>query len=184
MSIPVNIFVLLAASMAQADVVIDFNDLPGDTSAWSGDRYQSLGVVFSTSSNAFLGSQDSALTSSNFIYGSTGPGADSIVAAEFINGPSNYVGFHVTDTEDPFRFWTAEIFDAQGNLLDSLTRNTGDANETDFHSFTLSSFTISRFVFTPSDDYEGIDNFTFNIPAPSGVSLMALSGVLSTRRRR
>lgn len=178
----------LLSTTALGQVVIDFSDLQsnGDKQVWQGDRYMDLGVLFSTADEA-APLRSIVARGNTCIYATTDVASDTAIITDFLSGPSSYVGFSVIDILNfpAAENWLAEIYDAQGNLLDTMSSNIDSSDGSAYFEFQRASADVSRFVFTPSSDSEALDNFTFNIvPTTSSLGTMLLAGVLAFRRRR
>ena len=177
----------IACAAAHAGIVIDFNELAGNGASWSGDTYQSMGVIFSTTPEASLYAwgKDTSTYQSNFIYASTAFHANAAVHADFTDGYANFVSFSVVDSDNAAKQWNAQIFDAQGNMIDSIADTAGKADASAVFSFSRDQHDIARFVFNPSDDFESLDNFSFTaVPTPATASIFTIAGIVALKRRR
>jgi len=183
----------LSSAVAQA-VVIGFDDITtnGGIAAWNGDRYQAQGVTFSTDGAGGLfayGGGTYTNTLPNYAYGSSigsGTAANSKIIATF-SSPVNFVSFYLADGDTGTGSqWLAEVFDGANTLLNSVD---GTTNDEILISFSYLSPSISKLVFTPSGDSEGIDTLTFpcisGVPEPTTMLLLGsgLVGLVGLRRK-
>lgn len=177
--------VLLAgAAAANAQIVtIDFDDIPGGPAARAvaPDRYQSLGVLLSTTGAGLFAFDDpgEAGTAPTFIYGNqfgSGAGADAPVIVTFVQpgtetpSATSFVSFFVAD--DPAAdtgTYTAEIFNSGGTSLGLIAQT----EATGTLSFTRPTADIYRLVFTPSDEFESLDTLRFNALTAGGGVVVA-----------
>lgn len=186
---------LALASVASADI-ISFDDIPigNDVATWDGNRYASLGVVFAPGPQAVLiaaaGSFDTAPV---FVAASRQfPRADSAITMLFQDTsgaprPVQAVSFNVIDFGGTGgELWNASAFDRNGQSLGVVINNGGAFNQPFLVSFLRPSPDIFRVVFTPSDDFEGIDTLHFDVPGPGTsclVGVLAASKAFLRRRR-
>lgn len=180
---------ILIATPAIGQVVLDFDDLPGSGRAWDGNHYLDLGVSFSALPGAELRAHGNGTSTyqSNFIYSTAAGPAGFPVIATF-SQLTSFVSFNVIDSDDNAAVWTAEAFDIHGNLIDAVQGTNGSPGlPPALVLFESEDALIHQVIFTPSNDYEGIDNFAFtSIPSPSTglVSIGSLGFLLGRRRRK
>ena len=177
---------LSGSAIAGTTILLKFDELQGSGTPWSGENYSQYGVVFSTSLGAELRAYGNGTGTygNNFIYGSTSGSANAQVRAVFDNGVNN-VGFSVIDSAPPDQTWTIQIFDINSELLDTLEGTGGSADGKDpYIEFARDSFDIYEVVFSPSSDFEGIDNFRYTVVPAPGTACVFLSFAALARRRR
>src|SRR5690606_32379030 len=171
-------------------VTINFDDIPGSGRRLvDGDRYAAQGVTISSPGGAGVFAIDSpgfAATPPTFICGtsnlSTVP-CDRPIQFDF-STPQTFVSVFIVDNPaQNIGSFILEVFDSLNNLLDSITSN----EDRTTYSFALPG--ISRLLFTPSAELEGIDTLEFRstlatVPEPTSVMLFGAGlAALGVRRR-
>jgi hypothetical protein len=176
-----------ALSPAQA-TTIDFDDIPGGPGSrlFNQDRYQGLGVRLSVDDGVIYALDNGSSppnTPPTSIYGSNDGGitARRPVIVQFVlpntTTPAivDTASFYVIDVGGPTQtgFWTAEAFDLNGMLLDSVNSNAATTQVSFSHPGL-----IHRVVFSPSGESELFDTFDFSpkplLPEPGTLLLAAL----------
>lgn len=187
-------------------VLVDFDDITGDGTVWSGDRYLAThDINFFTPSGPLFAWDDPSsglfitTTGLTYVYaGTPGLATNQIGFSFFENGnlatkgATDFVLFDVIDYEgEASQVWSAEAFDVDGNSLFNASGT--DSGET--VEFTSASQNIHTVVFTSSIDFEGMDSVVFNepvavassaVPEPSTYVLLALGllGAVVYQRKR
>jgi hypothetical protein len=186
------LLIALCVGTAQAGATINFDDVPSQT-VLAYDQYKAQGILLSTpGGNVWAISETEANTSPNICigwdnYGFTPIIVDFVLAGTTTPGLTGIVSFYLMDADIGIgSTWKAEIFGVGNVLLDTKTGNTNDEI---FISFPRMNQDIARMVFTPSDDFEGIDTLSHcevvPVPEPTSLSVLALGalGLLFRRRR-
>jgi len=187
--------VAMSVGVAQAGAVIDFDGTPVGPIA--GNLYKDSGVLLSTDAGSHLevcGPVSYTNTPYNYLCAIKSTCGDSRIIVDFVlpgtttPGLTDIVVFYLTDPEaGTGATWKAEIFGYGNVLIDTKTGNTNDEISV---AFTRLNKEISRMIFTPSEDYEGIDTLSHCdvVPVPEPASLSALGfgimGIIFSRRRR
>lgn len=185
-----------ADSMARAGT-IDFSDLPDGTfTTISGDRYQSLGVLFSTDGVELQVNRH--LPDDNFIYGTSDASfgnADRPLIVDFVlpgtstPGYTDSVSFFVINDSSPTASFLISIFGPGGVPLASIPGSVFTAV-----TFSRPEHDINRIVLTPIGSLNAlgaplvfgdiIPSPPSGVPEPSSVTLVGacLLGLAARRR--
>jgi hypothetical protein len=184
--------VTLGIVMPAAAGTVNFDDIPGSGSrTWSGDRYLSVGVLFSSSATLYAFNSADANTPPTWVYGSStgGSSANGTVVVDMVlpntatPTVTGAISFWVYDSESAGATWSASIYGLSNNLLNTISGTAQTAQV----SFTQAG--IHRLVFTPSSDLEGFDSLNFDssaggVPEPGTLALFALGAAALVIRRR
>jgi hypothetical protein len=180
---------LLFACLSQARATtIDFDDIPGGPGSrlFNQDRYQGLGVRLSIDDGVIYALDNGSSppnTPPTTIYGSNDGGitARRPVIVQFVlpntTTPAivDTASFYVIDVGGPTQtgFWTAEAFDLNGMLLNSVNSNAATTQVSFSHPGS-----IHRVVFSPSGESELFDTLDFSpkplLPEPGTLALAAM----------
>lgn len=186
-------------------VTINFDDITGNGTAWSSDRYLlSDEVQFIGESGLFAwddpsplyGGENVATSGLTYIYSGTESLASSSVTVSFFDngdldalGVTDFVQFDVVDyAVETFAIWSYSAFDVNGTTILS---GTGSGSGVSVQLSTTSPL-IHGFTFTPSSDTDGLDTLVFNqvtvssVPLPATVWLFSsgLIGLIGIARRK
>jgi hypothetical protein len=143
---------------------VNFDDVTGSgVRPIAFDRYRDQGLLFSVGANLFtFGPSSFANTAPNWLYASqtpAGSNADAPITMRFVapdgtNAITDDFSFSIADG-DHLGPWTVHAFDLAGVQQALVTGTTADRVR-------LSGKQFHRVVFTPSQDFDGIDSLAFN----------------------